>query len=63
MVALVKAVAEGYPFPTNFDRSPPDPKTMAPVSEQELMLRLLEQGLEKDEAMSQLRDLRAARDA
>ena len=61
--ALVKAVAEGYPFPTNLDRSPPDPKTMAPVSEQELMLRLLEQGLEKDEAMSQLRDLRAARDA
>ncbi|KAE9368910.1 PhyH-domain-containing protein [Stipitochalara longipes BDJ] len=42
--AFVAAVAEGYPFPTNLDRRPPAPGGMAPESEQQLLMR----GLEED---------------
>lgn len=39
--AIVAAVAEGYPFPTNLDRRPPAPGVMAPESQQELVRRAL----------------------
>jgi ectoine hydroxylase-related dioxygenase (phytanoyl-CoA dioxygenase family) len=37
--AIVAAVAEGYPFPTNLDKRPPAPGGMAPESQQELVRR------------------------
>jgi ectoine hydroxylase-related dioxygenase (phytanoyl-CoA dioxygenase family) len=42
--ALVQAVAEGYPFPTNLDRRPPQPGGMAPESEQDVIVRGLIEG-------------------
>ncbi|KND91960.1 hypothetical protein TOPH_03516 [Tolypocladium ophioglossoides CBS 100239] len=39
--AFVAAVAEGYPFPTNLDRNPPRADDMAPVSEQDVILKCL----------------------
>ncbi|KAJ6002759.1 hypothetical protein N7451_005306 [Penicillium sp. IBT 35674x] len=44
--AFVQAVGEGYPFPTNLDRRPPAPSGMAPESEQDLLVRGAERGLE-----------------
>jgi ectoine hydroxylase-related dioxygenase (phytanoyl-CoA dioxygenase family) len=35
--AIVAAVAEGYPFPTNLDRRPPAPGGIAPESEQDIV--------------------------
>ncbi|KAJ5881926.1 Phytanoyl-CoA dioxygenase [Penicillium soppii] len=43
--ALVQAVAEGYPFPTNLDQRPPAPSGMAPESEQDIVLRGVGGGL------------------
>jgi len=43
--ALIAAVAEGYPFPTNLDQRPPAPGGMAPESEQQLLVRALKGGL------------------
>lgn len=56
--ALVAAVAEGYPFPTNLDRRPPAPGGMAPESEQQLLLRGLEEGWSTEEAVANLRQMR-----
>ncbi|KAJ5673770.1 hypothetical protein N7462_009209 [Penicillium macrosclerotiorum] len=42
--AFVAAVVEGYPFPTNLDRRPPAPSGMAPESEQDVVMRGLEEG-------------------
>ncbi|EKG13273.1 Phytanoyl-CoA dioxygenase [Macrophomina phaseolina MS6] len=55
---LVAALAEGYPFPTNLDRRPPAPGGMAPESEQELLLRGLEQGWSTEEAVANLKQLK-----
>ncbi|KAK4501311.1 hypothetical protein PRZ48_007119 [Zasmidium cellare] len=56
--AFVKAVAEGYPFPTNLDRRPPAPGGMAPESEQDVLKRALQEGWEKEEVMGVLRGMR-----
>jgi ectoine hydroxylase-related dioxygenase (phytanoyl-CoA dioxygenase family) len=61
--ALVASVADGYPFPTNLDRSPPDPTTMTPLSEQEILIRLLDQKSTREEMLESLTRLRAARQA
>ncbi|KAI5921210.1 hypothetical protein F4810DRAFT_380358 [Camillea tinctor] len=57
--ALVTAVADGYPFPSNLDKRQPGPGGMAPTSE----VDVLREGLEKDwntdqviEAVQQLRE-------
>jgi ectoine hydroxylase-related dioxygenase (phytanoyl-CoA dioxygenase family) len=42
--ALVQAVGEGYPFPTNLDSRPPQPGGMAPESEQDVIVRGLVEG-------------------
>ncbi|KAK9327369.1 hypothetical protein V1520DRAFT_349000 [Lipomyces starkeyi] len=57
--AFVAAVADGYPFPTNLDNRPPGPDGMAPESEQELLLRSLEENWSKKKvlhSLSQMRD-------
>ncbi|KAF7194908.1 hypothetical protein HII31_03745 [Pseudocercospora fuligena] len=56
--AYIKAVAEGYPFPTNLDRRPPAPGGMAPESEQEILKRAVLEMWSKEDAMKALRQMR-----
>ena len=49
--SAIKAVAEGYPFPTNLDRRPPAPGGMAPESEQDLLRRVLSEGWSVEETI------------
>lgn len=58
--AFVCAVAEGYPFPTNLDRRPPAPGGMAPESEQDVLMRALSDGWDKEEVMEKLTEMRKA---
>lgn len=53
--AFVQAVAEGYPFPTNLDQRPPAPSGMAPESEQDIVLRGLEQGWGTEDIVAALK--------
>lgn len=55
--AFVGAVVEGYPFPTNLDKRPPQPGGMAPESEQELLIRGLREGWDKRGVMEALREM------
>ncbi|PYI13401.1 PhyH-domain-containing protein [Aspergillus violaceofuscus CBS 115571] len=55
--AFVRALGEGYPFPTNLDRRPPAPNGMAPESEQDLIRRGLLDGWGKEEMVARLRQL------
>ncbi|KAK3196456.1 hypothetical protein K4F52_000338 [Lecanicillium sp. MT-2017a] len=52
--ALVAAIGEGYPFPTNLDRNPPKSDSMAPESEQEVLMKALEEEKSKEEAVRSL---------
>ncbi|GFG00418.1 hypothetical protein IFM5058_00026 [Aspergillus udagawae] len=56
--ALVMAVADGYPFPTNLDRRPPAPSGMAPESEQEIVLRGLREGWGVDRVVEELKQMK-----
>ncbi|OJD40720.1 phytanoyl-dioxygenase family protein [Diplodia corticola] len=56
--ALIAAVGEGYPFPTNLDKRPPAPGGMAPESEQELLLRGLDEGWSTEEVVANLKQMR-----
>ncbi|EAL93257.1 hypothetical protein KXV22_001478 [Aspergillus fumigatus] len=56
--ALVMAVADGYPFPTNLDRRPPAPSGMAPESEQEIVLRGLKEGWGVDRVVEELKQMK-----
>ncbi|RAL11705.1 phytanoyl-CoA dioxygenase family protein [Aspergillus homomorphus CBS 101889] len=55
--AFVKALAEGYPFPTNLDRRPPAPNGMAPESEQDLIRRGMLEGWDTEEMVARLKEL------
>ncbi|KNG80399.1 phytanoyl-CoA dioxygenase family protein, partial [Aspergillus nomiae NRRL 13137] len=56
---FVRAVADGYPFPTNLDRRPPAPNGMAPESEQEIIIRGLREGWGTERAVEELRRMQA----
>lgn len=56
--ALVQALGEGYPFPTNLDRRPPAPGSMAPESEQDVLVRGLEGGWSRGEVVGALEKMR-----
>ncbi|KAK7544284.1 uncharacterized protein J3D65DRAFT_609089 [Phyllosticta citribraziliensis] len=56
--ALVAAVGEGYPFPTNLDARPPAPGGMAPESEQDLLMRGLEEGWSTAKVVSELKQMK-----
>ncbi|KAL1652291.1 hypothetical protein SLS58_000418 [Diplodia intermedia] len=56
--ALIAALGEGYPFPTNLDRRPPAPGGMAPESEQDLLLRGLEEGWSTEAVVANIRQMR-----
>lgn len=52
--AVVKAIADGYPFPTNLDKRPPAPSGMAPESEQEVLFRGLKEGWGRERVVGEL---------
>ncbi|KAJ9411787.1 hypothetical protein DTO045G8_694 [Paecilomyces variotii] len=56
--SFVQSVAEGYPFPTNLDNRPPAPSGMAPESEQELLLRALQEGWDTQKVVGELKKMR-----
>ncbi|KAJ5747642.1 Phytanoyl-CoA dioxygenase [Penicillium nucicola] len=57
--ALVQAVGEGYPFPTNLDSRPPQPGGMAPESEQDVLVRGLVEGWSCEKVVGVLEGMRA----
>ena len=58
--AFIRAVGEGYPFPTNLDCRPPAPGGMAPESEQDILRRRLSEGFDKEKMMEELTEMREA---
>jgi len=56
--ALVSVVAEGYPFPTNLDRRVPETAGMAPESEQDVLIKSLKAGSEKQTVLDTLTRMR-----
>lgn len=56
--ALIGAVAEGYPFPTNLDRRPPGASGLCPSSEQDVLARMLEEGRGKEEVLKVFGEMR-----
>ncbi|KAF3389303.1 hypothetical protein F1880_003242 [Penicillium rolfsii] len=56
--ALVQALGEGYPFPTNLDRRPPAPGKMAPECEQDILLTGLAGGWSREAVIDALERLR-----
>ncbi|KAK5166290.1 uncharacterized protein LTR77_008551 [Saxophila tyrrhenica] len=61
--AFIRAVAEGYPFPTNLDCRPPGPSGMSPASEQDILREAIVNGWSKDKAMEELTEMRQASSA
>lgn len=58
--AFIRAVAEGYPFPTNLDRNAPGGENMAPDTEQDVVLGGLKDGLDVKGVVKALEDYRAS---
>lgn len=56
--SFVGHVAEGYPFPTNLDRRVPETAGMAPESEQDLLIRGLEEGWSKKKVLQAMQMMR-----
>lgn len=61
--AFIRAVADGYPFPTNLDCRPPAPGRMAPETEQDILRRVLSEGGDKESVMKELTEMRAGSQA
>ena len=61
--AFIRAVADGYPFPTNLDCRPPAPGRMAPETEQDIVRRVLVEDGARETVMAELRDMREGSDA
>lgn len=53
--AFVAAVGEGYAFPTNLDNHEPRAGSMAPDSEQDIILAALETGASRQQVLEKLR--------
>ncbi|RDA94972.1 hypothetical protein CP533_0107 [Ophiocordyceps camponoti-saundersi (nom. inval.)] len=58
--ALIAAVADGYPFPTNLDRNTPGGESMAPESEQDLLWTCLRARQGKESTLERLEEHRRA---
>jgi ectoine hydroxylase-related dioxygenase (phytanoyl-CoA dioxygenase family) len=52
--ACIRAIGEGYPFPTNLDRRPPAPGGMAPESEQDIIRKALKSGWGRERVVEEL---------
>ncbi|KAJ6442195.1 phytanoyl- dioxygenase family protein [Purpureocillium lavendulum] len=63
IMALVAVLGEGYPFPTNLDKNPPQSDDMAPLSEQDVILRCLEEKSSKEAVLAALDKHRLASQA
>lgn len=57
---FIRAVAEGYPFPTNLDQNAPGGENMAPDTEQDVVLKGLKDGLDVNGVVKALEDYRAS---
>ncbi|KAJ5604866.1 hypothetical protein N7510_010020 [Penicillium lagena] len=55
--ALVQAIVEAYPFPTNLDKRPPAPSGMAPESELDIVVRGLEEGWGREKVVQEIGQL------
>ena len=58
--SFIRAVADGYPFPTNLDCRPPAPGGMAPESEQDILRKGLSEGWDGETMMGELTEMREA---
>jgi hypothetical protein len=56
--AILAAVGEGYPFPTNLDRRPPAPGGMAPESEVDVLQRALLEDWDTGAVVSAIQKIR-----
>lgn len=56
--AILAAIGEGYPFPTNLDRRPPAPGGMAPENEVDVLHQALKQGWSTEEVSSAITTIR-----
>jgi hypothetical protein len=61
--ALVAAIGEGYPFPTNLDHNAPAQGDMTPPSEQTVLRNALQSKRSKYEVLNDLEQLRKASEA
>ena len=55
--ALIAALAEGYPFPTNLDQRPPGSDGMAPKSEQDVLRQALHERWDTQKVIENLHQL------
>lgn len=55
--SVVRAMTDGYPFPTNLDQRPPAPGGMAPESQTDIVLKALHERRTRDEVIEILRQL------
>ncbi|KAI9740243.1 MAG: hypothetical protein M1834_004821 [Cirrosporium novae-zelandiae] len=55
--AFIAAIGEGYPFPTNLDRRHPSPGGMAPMSQQDVLRKALEQGWGREQVIDTLKHM------
>lgn len=56
--AFIRAMAEGYPFPTNLDNRPPAPGGMAPQSEQDVLRRAVKEAWRKEDLVEAIEKMR-----
>ena len=56
--AIIAAITEGYPFPTNLDKRPPATGGMAPESEYDVVLQSLKKAWTKETVMQELKGMR-----
>lgn len=55
--AFIAAVAEGYAFPTNLDKRPPGPVGMAPSSQEDVLIKALEEEWVGERVLEVLREI------
>lgn len=58
MKALIHAVGDAYPFPTNLDLRPPHADKMMPENEQEVLTRALEGDYTREQVLEELEKIR-----
>ena len=57
--AVIAAIGEGYPFPTNLDNRAPAPGDLAPSSEQDILREAIEAGWDTDQVVAALKLMRS----
>lgn len=57
--ALLAAICEAYPFPTNMDDNPPRPGGLTPVGEFDVVVMAVTEGWSKERMLEEVKSLRA----